>query len=313
VTASANFDDWGNVISQTGTLPAYQYADGRVWSELGFVAADRSRRLDNPAIGRWTSPDPIGFFGSDGNLYRYVGNDPTNMTDPSGKGAVIVGPTSSTDLTQWLLGKGGDLETLWGVHFRGVAGVVAKPQGDGTFVITLPPYVLNDQDSVKMLWNMAHQSKNPQIRAILTALLSPGSVPQMTANWIKTTPGACPYKVTQNDTTWTLSVTPIATTPDTDNGPSMSAQTPDEAEAAFRRYVNKLARELQYNYELTGAERWRQALLELEREVQEFEHHDPHILDDVPERFEQKWEAIVDELRNPSRRPLEDLPPPRGR
>lgn len=34
--------------------------------------------------GRWTSKDPIGFAGDDVNLYRYVGNNPVNLRDPSG-------------------------------------------------------------------------------------------------------------------------------------------------------------------------------------------------------------------------------------
>jgi hypothetical protein len=38
----------------------------------------------DPGIGRWLSEDPIGFEACDANLYRYVGNDPTNRTDPSG-------------------------------------------------------------------------------------------------------------------------------------------------------------------------------------------------------------------------------------
>jgi RHS repeat-associated protein len=36
------------------------------------------------AIGRWASEDPIEFAAGDGNLYRYVGNGPTNLTDPNG-------------------------------------------------------------------------------------------------------------------------------------------------------------------------------------------------------------------------------------
>jgi hypothetical protein len=35
-------------------------------------------------LGRFLSPDPIGFAAGDANLYRYVGNTPTNLTDPSG-------------------------------------------------------------------------------------------------------------------------------------------------------------------------------------------------------------------------------------
>jgi hypothetical protein len=37
-----------------------------------------------PAVGRFTSEDPKGFAAGDENLYRYVGNNPTNLTDPSG-------------------------------------------------------------------------------------------------------------------------------------------------------------------------------------------------------------------------------------
>ena len=41
-------------------------------------------------IGRWTSEDPIAFKGGDANLFRYVGNNPTNLIDPTGLAATIV-------------------------------------------------------------------------------------------------------------------------------------------------------------------------------------------------------------------------------
>jgi hypothetical protein len=44
----------------------------------------------DPTIGRWLEEDPIGFAGGDLNLDRYVGNDPTNATDPSGLDAILV-------------------------------------------------------------------------------------------------------------------------------------------------------------------------------------------------------------------------------
>jgi RHS repeat-associated protein len=40
-------------------------------------------RWYDPFTGRWRSTDPSG-LGPDANLYRYVGNGPTNFTDPSG-------------------------------------------------------------------------------------------------------------------------------------------------------------------------------------------------------------------------------------
>jgi hypothetical protein len=44
---------------------------------------DNARWYDS-ATGRFWQQDPIGFSAGDGNLYRYVGNGPTNYTDPSG-------------------------------------------------------------------------------------------------------------------------------------------------------------------------------------------------------------------------------------
>ncbi len=38
----------------------------------------------DPEISRWTSKDPIGFGGGQGNLYQYVGGDCVNFIDPSG-------------------------------------------------------------------------------------------------------------------------------------------------------------------------------------------------------------------------------------
>ena len=41
-------------------------------------------RFYSPAVGRFLSEDPIGFEGLDANLYRYVLNNPVNLTDPFG-------------------------------------------------------------------------------------------------------------------------------------------------------------------------------------------------------------------------------------
>ena len=38
----------------------------------------------DPSLGRWLTEDPIGFDAGDNNFYRFVGNSPTNFTDPSG-------------------------------------------------------------------------------------------------------------------------------------------------------------------------------------------------------------------------------------
>src|SRR5262249_18000351 len=42
------------------------------------------RRDYSPTLMRWTQSDPTGFGGQDTNLYRDVGNGPTNGIDPTG-------------------------------------------------------------------------------------------------------------------------------------------------------------------------------------------------------------------------------------
>jgi RHS repeat-associated protein len=42
-------------------------------------------RYTDPRTGRFLSEDPNGLGGGDHNLYRYVGNSPTNATDPTGE------------------------------------------------------------------------------------------------------------------------------------------------------------------------------------------------------------------------------------
>ena len=39
-------------------------------------------RWYSPDTGRWLNEDPIGFDAGDANLYRYVGNSPTNTSTP---------------------------------------------------------------------------------------------------------------------------------------------------------------------------------------------------------------------------------------
>ena len=48
--------------------------------ELYFAGA----RYYDPLDGRWLSKDPNRFEAGDENLYRYVQNNPTNRSDPSG-------------------------------------------------------------------------------------------------------------------------------------------------------------------------------------------------------------------------------------
>ena len=80
------YDDQNNII--TPDSPKYlknpfTYTGREYDPETGLYYF--RARYYNPETGRFLSEDPIGFGGRDANLYRYVLNNPTNLTDPSGE------------------------------------------------------------------------------------------------------------------------------------------------------------------------------------------------------------------------------------
>nr|MCU0871095.1 dockerin type I domain-containing protein [Pirellulaceae bacterium] len=103
-----NFDGTGNTVELTGLTGAavntYSYlpfgekltATGAAHNPFTYGGqwgvADRNEglyfmraRWYDPALGRFTQPDPIGLSGGDSNLYRYAGNSPIARRDPSGQ------------------------------------------------------------------------------------------------------------------------------------------------------------------------------------------------------------------------------------
>jgi RHS repeat-associated protein len=83
------FYPWGQSWQDVGTWQQQEFAglDGEDPS-TGFYGS--LSRTYNPAPGRWFSPDPAGLAAADPsdpqtwNMYAYVRNNPTSMTDPSG-------------------------------------------------------------------------------------------------------------------------------------------------------------------------------------------------------------------------------------
>src|SRR5262245_51925434 len=74
----------GSAISPTrGGEYTYRF-ESKKWQTLGRGHKYNRARYYDPSIGKWTSTDPMGFEAGDTNLYRYVGNGPTNSTDAIG-------------------------------------------------------------------------------------------------------------------------------------------------------------------------------------------------------------------------------------
>ncbi len=77
------YDAFGRFVSQSGSSEIdFGYTGKYLDKATGFQ--NNLHRWYDPNLGKWLSQDPIGFSGRDANLYRYVGNSPTNATDPSG-------------------------------------------------------------------------------------------------------------------------------------------------------------------------------------------------------------------------------------
>jgi RHS repeat-associated protein len=77
------YDSFGSRTQTSGVEFRYGYTGRELDGETGLYYY-RARYYD-PTVGRFISEDPMGFGAGDTNLYRYVFNNATNYTDPSGQ------------------------------------------------------------------------------------------------------------------------------------------------------------------------------------------------------------------------------------
>jgi RHS repeat-associated protein len=82
IQTSYTYDPFGNTsVSGTANANVYQYA-GRENEGNGLYYYRARYYL--PLLHRFINEDPLGIAGSGPNFYAYVGNNPTNFTDPLG-------------------------------------------------------------------------------------------------------------------------------------------------------------------------------------------------------------------------------------
>jgi len=84
-TSQSLFNAAGTGVNpgQAGALSHLMGFTGRPFDVDSFLNWHLNRWYDT-FVARWMSEDPIGFVAGDLNLYRYVGNGPSNGADPTG-------------------------------------------------------------------------------------------------------------------------------------------------------------------------------------------------------------------------------------
>jgi RHS repeat-associated protein len=95
IAAELDVDAWGNILKDTSPdLMPFGFGGGLLDRDTGLIRF--GARDYDPALRRWTAPDPLGVAAGDVNRYRFVHDDPINRSDPSGLCDVVtVGLTGS--------------------------------------------------------------------------------------------------------------------------------------------------------------------------------------------------------------------------
>ena len=96
VAESAVLNATWTTIGASAYAWVYLHQGGRFDPATGLYNF-RNRDL-SPAPGRWMRADPLMFRAGDPNIYRYVGNDPTNRVDKSGLITGSIGLGAGADI-----------------------------------------------------------------------------------------------------------------------------------------------------------------------------------------------------------------------
>jgi RHS repeat-associated protein len=78
------YDSFGNIVTETNAADGDRFKFAGMQYDATTGQYYDQARWYGPGTGLFDSEDPTGFGGGDVNLFRYVGNDPTDATDPTG-------------------------------------------------------------------------------------------------------------------------------------------------------------------------------------------------------------------------------------
>jgi len=92
IVTQYTYDPFGNTTSSGAASSNTSQYTGRENDGNGLYYY--RARYYSPSLHRFISQDPIGFVGGNTNLYAYVGNSPTNLTDASGQSPCLLGAAS---------------------------------------------------------------------------------------------------------------------------------------------------------------------------------------------------------------------------
>jgi RHS repeat-associated protein len=122
------FNKFGWVLTASGYDNRFLF-QGREWiPELSIY--DYRHRMYDPGLGRFLQADPTGFDAGDMNLFRYCGDDPVDMSDPTG----LVGTGTGSTLEERMrlfYGTAAGRDGLYDLDHRGAGLTMATVLGEG--------------------------------------------------------------------------------------------------------------------------------------------------------------------------------------
>jgi RHS repeat-associated protein len=101
------YDSFGNITAETNATNGDRFKFAGMEYDATTGQYYDNARWYGSATGRFDIRDPMGFGAGDADLYRYVGNGPTDATDPTGLSGIGGDPNYNAAYRDFILANGG--------------------------------------------------------------------------------------------------------------------------------------------------------------------------------------------------------------